>query len=167
MLQIVILLILTIGAFWLTTNRPLMDNLLNRLSFGGNITPSQAFEATAVKINQTIINVEIANSNDEKAKGLSGRDSLDPSAGMLFIYDKKDRYSFWMKGMKIPIDFIWIEDKTVVDIFENASPPEPGQAEESFKIYQPSKPVDKILEVNTGFISQHGIKIGDSVEYLK
>src|SRR3989344_7914429 len=59
-----------------------------------------------VTINDAKINVEIADTQDKRAKGLGGRDSLATGSGMLFIFPKADRYSFWMKGTKFPLDII-------------------------------------------------------------
>src|SRR3972149_3295989 len=64
-----------------------------------------------VQIGDKSITVEIADSIEERGKGLSDRTSLKEDAGMLFIFAKKDVFpSFWMKDTLIPLDFIWIND---------------------------------------------------------
>lgn len=115
-----------------------------------------------IKIGTRQYLIELAVTPAEKAKGLSFRSSLPADHGMLFLYDHKEQYSFWMNGMRFPLDFIWIDGNTIVDITENV----PVPLVVNIPIIKPSKQVDKILEVNAGIIARDGIKIGDSVKFL-
>ena len=124
----------------------------------------QQTEQTKVYINGVRVNVEIADTQSLRSKGLGGRENLASSSGMLFIFERQDMYPFWMKGLKFPLDFIWIRGERIVDITENVSQPFEGQKDEDLPIYTSKEPIDKILEVNAGFVAQHGIKIGDSIE---
>jgi uncharacterized membrane protein (UPF0127 family) len=102
--------------------------------------------------------IELAISNEEKMKGLSYRERLDPKHGMLFLYNRKDQYSYWMKNMKIPLDFIWLYGNLVVDLTENVS----ADQTIPLPVITPKTGVDKVLEVNAGDIAKYGIKIGDT-----
>jgi|SRR3989344_4987228 len=117
-----------------------------------------------LKINETEIILEIADSADERKIGLGGREMLATDSGMLFVFEKQGKYGFWMKGVKFPLDMIWIREKKVVDIIKNALPPTPDQKEEDLPIYMPKENVDMVLEVNGGFSDSQRIKIGDIVE---
>lgn len=67
--------------------------------------------------------VEIADTNDERAKGLMLREDLSASAGMLFIYDRPQAVSFWMKNTLIPLDMVFIgPDGRVNGVHANAVP---------------------------------------------
>lgn len=105
------------------------------------------------------LKLEIADTPGKRIRGLSGRDNLDKNAGLLFIYDQPEVYGIWMKDMNFPIDVIWLdEDYRVVDIAQDVR-------SDSFPtIFEPSKPALYILEVNTGFVIQNQIKIGDRLE---
>ena len=46
--------------------------------------------------------VEIADDEAERAQGLMFRQELRPSAGMLFIYERPQAVSFWMKNTMPP-----------------------------------------------------------------
>lgn len=116
-----------------------------------------------VKIAGHTIPVELAVTRKEKEKGLGQRPTLAPGYGMLFVYDHRELYPFWMKDMHFPLDFIWIADKTVVDLTENI---QPAYSQKLLPIIHPSVPVDKILEVNAGDIQRFGITIGDTVIFL-
>ena len=76
-----------------------------------------------IKIAGQEIKVELAVSDAEKGKGLSGRTGLAPNTGMLFVFEKPGPYAFWMKDMNFPIDIIWLsEDLKVVYIKQNTRP---------------------------------------------
>lgn len=116
-----------------------------------------------VRIHGTVFSVDVAVTEAQKSMGLGGRESLSDHRGMLFPYDHKEQYNFWMKGMLFPLDFIWIDGKTIADTTENVQPP---QATEQPRIVKPRVEVDKVLEVSAGTVSRLGIRPGDPVEFL-
>ncbi len=116
-----------------------------------------------VRIRNTVIITEVAVTEAQKQKGLAGRSFLADDRGMLFPYDHKEQYNFWMRGMQIPLDFIWIDGNHIVDITENVPPP---KGTEPLGIVKPHVEVNKVLEVNAGTIQRNGIRIGDAVEFL-
>lgn len=113
-----------------------------------------------VQIGDAIYQVELADTDNERSQGLSGRESLGANRGMLFIFDTKDLYAFWMKDMLFPIDIVWIEDAKIVDLTENV--PVPVTATYLPK-YQPKSPVDKVLELEAGEIKKQGFTVGQQV----
>ena len=122
-----------------------------------------------VTIGSLKISAEVANTTDERKKGLSDRDELPINAAMLFVFDKSGSYGIWMKDMRFPIDIIWIDDlpageKKIVDIAENAVP-EPDKNDEELKRYQPRSEAKYILEVNAGLSKLHNLQIGDTVTF--
>lgn len=114
-----------------------------------------------VRINDQLFYVDVAATPAEKAKGLGGRKTLAPNHGMLFPYDHKEKYGFWMKDMQFPIDIIWIEGNIVAEVTHNV----PVDSE-PHKSYQPYVAVDKILELNAGEASKYNIKQGDKVKFI-
>ena len=122
---------------------------------------------TKLTINSTVVNVDVADTPEKRKQGLSGRESLASDSGMLFIFDKPTKAGFWMKVMKIAIDLIYINDKKVVDIIKNATPPAPGQKDEDLPIYVPNQEINMVLEINAGFVDSHNIKVGDMIEIQK
>lgn len=116
---------------------------------------------TEITIRNHPIIVDLAVSQKEKERGLSGRKMLPSGHGMLFVYDHKETYGFWMKDMQFPLDFLWIDGKTVADITKNV---QVKSASGAWITLGPRVPVDKVLEVNAGTIDALGISIGDSIE---
>src|SRR3989344_2951783 len=126
--------------------------------------PTQKYNAidsgSYVKIGQIKIPVEVAETEAQVQKGLSGRKFLDQKSGLFFVFAKPDFYRFWMPDMNFPIDIIWIADKKVVGVEENVTndfnPAHP-------KFYIPPQPVRQVLEVNAGFARNKKIRAGDPV----
>jgi len=77
----------------------------------------------SVVINGQKIAVEIAKNSEEFDKGLAGRPCITANQGMFFAFNRSGQYPFWMKGMKFPIDIIWITSAHRVAAIEiNESP---------------------------------------------
>lgn len=119
-----------------------------------------------VRIDGLVIQAELARTPEERAQGLSGRASLPDDGGMLFVFQEERRATFWMQGMRFPLDFIWISrDRRVADLTENVPPPEPGVPGDELPRYQPGEPVLYALEVNAGVIREFGVQVGDVVTF--
>lgn len=167
-IQIIALVIVIILGFLVVSNPGLLEKVLNITSspFGGGGGGNQT-KISQVQIGQTLVNIELADTPEKRAQGLGGRDYLPVDTGMLFVYPKADRYKFWMKGMKIPLDFVWIKDDRVVQLMNNILAPTAGQPDNELPIYQPDVEADKVLELNAGFNQRHNIQVGDPVQYLE
>ena len=107
------------------------------------------------------VRVEVARTEAEKVRGLSDRDRLAPDRGMLFVYGAPVRPLIWMRGMRFPLDILWIRDGRVVDLVRGAKAPTPGEAPQEFA---PSDDAQYVLEVPAGFAERHGIAVGDRAE---
>lgn len=103
---------------------------------------------------------EIADSAGEREKGLMGREQMEEDEGMLFVFDKKAIYPFWMKNTLIPLDIIWINDNLVVHIEKNALP---CKKDEECVSYTPLQEADYVLEINGNKADELGIEAGDEV----
>ncbi len=126
----------------------------------------QAPVVKQLQINDSKLNVEIADTQEKRGKGLSGRESLASDSGMLFIFPEASRHSFWMKGLTFPLDFVWIRGDRVVSVLQNVPIPSAGQPDSSLPIYEPSIDIDKVLEINAGVIARLNIKVGDRIKIL-
>ncbi len=114
----------------------------------------------------TAFAVEVAATGGERTLGLSGRDSLPSRTGMLFVYESGRAGAFWMRGMRFPLDFIWIgSDCTVVDLTENVPHPPPDTLESELTIYKSAVPAAYVLEVNAGEVKGLGVATGDVVQF--
>ena len=126
-------------------------------------TQQQEQNKTAlVSLGGVNVTASLSTTPDSQSKGLSIKDSLNEKEGMLFIFESPQKYSFWMKDMKFPIDIIWINSTgKIVHIEKNLSPcylllPCPSYAPENDSLY--------VLEVVSNFTNKFGVSVGDSVE---
>ena len=100
--------------------------------------------------------VEIADDDEERARGLMFVEELGLLEGMLFVYqDGPRRRSFWMRNTLIPLDMLFVAaDGTVRDIHENAVPldetPIPSATDD----------IVAVLEINGGTSAMLGIAPG-------
>ncbi|MEK6606925.1 MAG: DUF192 domain-containing protein [Myxococcota bacterium] len=105
------------------------------------------------------VRVEVARTPEERARGLMFRERLDADAGMIFLFERSEAQSFWMKNTKIPLDMIFIDEKLhVVGVVEGAEP----MSEEPRGVGIPSRTV---LEVNAGFARENAIVAGTPIEW--
>ncbi len=108
------------------------------------------------------VNVEIVQKKVDMERGLQNRESLDENAGMLFIFSKSAKHSFWMEKTLIPLDMIWINHyQEIVYIEENATPCKIYPC----TIYTPTREALYVLEVNAGYVAKKGIKVGDRADF--
>ena len=107
---------------------------------------------------------ELAVDPSDRAKGLSGRASLKPMTGMLFVFESPTASSFWMKEMRFPLDFVWIgEDCAVVDITAEVPAPTPGTVLADLPRYSSLAPAAYNFEINAGEAGKYGLAVGDPV----
>ncbi|WP_036797559.1 DUF192 domain-containing protein [Leisingera caerulea] len=108
---------------------------------------------------QAAFEVEIADSEAERAQGLMFREELPRGAGMLFVYDQPQPAAFWMKNTLIPLDIIFLDELgRVTSVHENAVPgdltPIPG-----------GNRVFAVLEINGGLARRYGISAGTQMRH--
>ena len=117
-------------------------------------------QTQVIRINQWEVTVETADTLESQEKGLMGRESLDENRGMLFVYDRDAKKSFWMKNTTIPLSIAYIAaDGTIREIYDM----EPLSTRTVDSRYS----VRYALEVNQGAFERHGINAGDKVEFIK
>ncbi|MEK9151349.1 MAG: DUF192 domain-containing protein [Patescibacteria group bacterium] len=134
-------LIVSGGFVWLHTFRQTTDGTVPK----------------AASIGEQTYALEIADTDIERAQGLSGRDSLCQECGMLFVFEKPGRYAFWMKDMRFSLDIVWLLDDTVVFVARAVSP-------NISRILSPAVPADQVLEVNAGAVEN--LEVGERVRFL-
>ncbi len=111
-------------------------------------------------IKEKKIKVEVVRTDEEKAKGLMFREKLGKKEGMLFVFEREETLSFWMKNTRIPLSIAFIaRDGKIVDI----------QDMEPFdlKSHVSARPARYALEVNQGWFKKNGVEVGDFVRIPK
>ncbi len=118
-------------------------------------------QVAAVEFDGTVkVTAEIAKTQAEQEKGLMGRKTLPE--GMLFVFEKEDKYSFWMKDVSFELEAIWIgKNMTVVDLRTMRIC---GSDPTGCPPYTPAEPALYVLEVPSGFVRSKGVHIGSTVK---
>ena len=127
------------------------------------LQPSIPVKNPTATINNQTFKVLLAETSAQQIKGLSDREKLDQDTGMLFVFPQKAPYSFWMKNMKFAIDIIYIDDDTIVDIFNNV--PLPQADINPLPTYSPQADANYVLEINANLSKKYGFKVGDKVSF--
>jgi uncharacterized membrane protein (UPF0127 family) len=94
------------------------------------------------------------------ARGLSGRQPLTDSQGLLFVFYVPGNYSIWMKDMLFPIDVFWLDKNgVVVTIKKNFLPSSyPEQV-------SPTSKALYVLETSAGVAERDHIEIGATLKF--
>lgn len=103
------------------------------------------------------LTVEIADTPEERSRGLMGRESLPERSGMLFLYGEDTRGGFWMKDTWIPLSIAFLDAGgrilAILDLEPCAADPCP--------VYEPGLAYRSALEVSRGAFARLGVAVGD------
>jgi uncharacterized protein len=118
------------------------------------------FHTAQIQIGTETLDIELAETRQQHAKGLRFRQTLAENAGMLFVFPAPQRVSFWMKDASIPLSIAFIQsDGKIVQI-------RPMQPYDETPVPSLSNTVAYALLVNQGWFERHGISAGTVIEGL-
>lgn len=139
--------------------------LASVLIFGGHF-PAVSGSATEISefgnplipvtVKGVTVTAEVVTSPEKLYLGLSHRPLLPPDRGMLFIMPAEEVQEFCMRGMRFPLDIIWISEGRVAGCERNIAPDDP-------RTLVSPVPVKHVLEVPAGFCDRHKIAVHDPV----
>ncbi|MBA3476945.1 MAG: DUF192 domain-containing protein [Lautropia sp.] len=106
------------------------------------------------------IKAEVADSQEERSRGLMLRKSLQANSGMLFVFENAALHCFWMKNTLVPLTIAFMEDDgTIVTLTDMQPHNEASNC--------PAKPVRYALEMEQGWFKIKGLKTGDRISGLR
>lgn len=112
---------------------------------------------TGLKTGNSVVFVEVADTQEGRARGLMFRQTLASNAGMLFVFEEPQIPGFYMKNTPLPLDILFIDEAMkIVSIRQMAS-------FDDKTIHRPDTPAKYALEVNAGWSTGHNVKTGDKV----
>ena len=129
---------------------------------------SVEFPRGMIKLDDSILTVQIADTDSLRVRGLMFQDELPFDQGMLFVFDKPASHPMWMLNMQFPIDIIWFDENLSVTAIEKNVPPclttievvacrENGVSGDNAKY---------VLEVTAGFIDELNITENSKLEII-
>lgn len=122
------------------------------------LAPTQVQGLQTIELKGQTIRVSVADTENARGQGLSGRAGLAVDEGMLFVFPQDGKYAFWMKDMRFSIDILWLSaDGGVVYMAQNVSPDTYPQD------FVPNTPARYVLELPAGYVKEYTVSIGDIV----
>ncbi len=118
------------------------------------------FKEGVIQVHNKKLNVEIANNQTLRSRGLMFRKELPTNEGMLFIFDYEQYLSFWMKNTYIPLSIAFIDENGVIfDIFDMKPLDETPIKSTKKGLYA--------LEMNKGWFKRNNIIPGHRMEIIE
>ncbi len=118
---------------------------------------SDADETVTVALGGEVFVLEIADSPEERQRGLMNRKSLGENRGMLFVFPRDEKLSFWMKNTPIPLSIAYIAKDGIIKEIKEMEP-------HSLRPVESTYSVRFALEVNRGTFERLGIEPGDRID---
>lgn len=134
--------------------------LLREPDLAGEISDVTQNAKTTIHLRSNLaVTVDVADSDEERIKGLSGSDPLPANHGLLFIFNADGYPAIWMKDMNYAIDIIWIDrEGTIVSIAPSVQPDSYPQ------IFKPAQPARYVLEMKAGYVDERNVQAGDQTD---
>jgi len=125
------------------------------------VAPAQAVEPLTIVTTsgEHRFQVEVARTDEQRARGLMFRRFMPEDRGMLFDFKTEQPVMMWMRNTYIPLDMIFIaRDGRVINVAENTEPM-------SERTIASASPAFAVLEVNAGVSRKIGLKAGDRISH--
>ena len=128
---------------------------------------SVEFPIGTIKVDETVLEVQIADDESKRIRGLMFQDPLPYDQGMIFVFDEPGVYSLWMLNMQFALDMIWFDEQgNVVHIEQDIPPCETPTEIMACQSIVPSGEAKYILEVTAGFVEQFNVTKESKLEII-
>ncbi len=111
--------------------------------------------------NGSLLKVEIARTEEEKARGLMDKTHLAEDQGMLFVFKKPKKLFFWTKKTYIPLSIGYFDKDRVLKEVHFMKPQNMMERDPKINTYSSSCQCQYAIEVNRGWFRKNKIKPGD------
>ena len=122
------------------------------------ISPGFVAEITTDTGQRLTLHLELAQTPEQRARGLMHRQTLADDSGMLFVYGADVSHPFWMADTPLPLSIAFIDARGVIVDIRDLQPLDVT------RIY-PRAPYRFALEVNQGLFAAHSIAPHDRVRF--
>ena len=129
---------------------------------------SVEFPRGTIILDDKTLEVQIADTDSLRARGLMFQNELSYNEGMLFVFDESNTRPMWMLNMQFNLDIIWFDENSNVVAIEKDVPPcrttievvacrENGVSGDNAKY---------VLEVTSGFVDKFNITENSKMEII-
>jgi hypothetical protein len=113
-------------------------------------------ERVTVTVGSDVFTVEVARTDEERARGLMHRRSLGDRDGMLFVFEADQHLAFWMKDTRVPLSIAFLSSEGRILQIEDLEPL-------SQKAVKSRLSARYALELPRGAFAEVGAAEGDTV----
>lgn len=122
---------------------------------------SPNFSKRQIVLGGKTLTVEISETPEQRQQGLMHRKVLEEDSGMLFIFDRPQQLSFWMKNTLIPLSIGFFDkDKKLLNVKQMHPPKSMLLQDHQLERYSSEGPAKYALEMNIGWFKSNKIKSG-------
>lgn len=126
----------------------------------GGLTILRSKDTVTLETGSRSFVLDVASTPSTREQGLGGRQSLAANQGMLFVFSSNKPECFWMKGMRFPLDILWLDaHKKVTHIESNVSP------DTYPKQFCPDVPTAYGIELSAGTAKSAGVHPGQTLRF--
>ena len=119
---------------------------------------SVEFPMGTIKVDEVPLQVQIADTEPRRIRGLMFQDQLPYDQGMIFVFEQSGLHSLWMLNMQFSLDMIWFDqDGKVVHIEKDVPPCKTALEITTCQSIIPDEEAVYVLEVTSGFVDQNNI----------
>jgi uncharacterized membrane protein (UPF0127 family) len=118
------------------------------------------FTKSKIILGKVQYNVEVADTDELRERGLMGREKLSDNEGMIFIFDEAQPQGFWMKNTLIPLSIGFFDEKGKLFQVTDMEPASPMDL--SPKVYRSTRPAKFALEEPRGWFSRKKILVNQT-----
>ncbi|MBI4602672.1 MAG: DUF192 domain-containing protein [Planctomycetes bacterium] len=119
--------------------------------------PGKSGDIVKLRVLGKTIYAEVASDEDSRSLGLMYRKSLPENRGMIFVYSKPSKLSFWMRNTEVPLSIAFLDDAGKILQIEDMRPKDEARTVSNHLVRY-------ALEVNRGWFQRNGVGVGDSFE---
>lgn|GEM_PF-3565840 len=132
------------------------------LSIVPSVTQEHLFTTVKFAPSDALFELEVADSPEERTKGLMFRESMEERHGMIFLFDDEKLRYFWMKNTLIALDMIFIDKHWRIIKVQANVPPCSETETPTCRVYGSDAPAKYVIELNAGTAKKYGIRDGSS-----
>ena len=129
---------------------------------------SVEFPRGTIKIDNVVLEVQIADTDPLRTRGLMFQEELPLDQGMFFVFDDEERHSIWMLNMQFSLDILWLDNQgNIVHIEKNVPPCKTALETATCPSYKgDNKKAKYVLEVTAGFVDEFNITEDSKLEII-
>ena len=130
--------------------------LLSPLLAWAQDAPQLNLQRTSITAGMHLIDAQVAQTPEQRQAGLMQRKEMPQREGMIFVFDEPGQQCFWMKNTLLPLTAAFVADDGTIINMADMKP-------QTLDPHCSKEPVRYVLEMNSGWFAQKGIKAGNKL----